>query len=421
MKTRTKVGLGLGAVVVVVAVVAASRGLNRNPGIEVQTATVERKDLVSHVLSNGKLQPRNKVDISANIPGQIVNLAVREGDHVEKGDFLLQIDKAQYEASADSSQANLQSLMHDRDVARANLEQARYDYEKAQRSYQDALIPETELQRARSALEAAEANEQAARGRVEQAAASLEGARDSLRKTTIRAPLSGIVTSLPVHEGEVAVIGTMNNPGTVLLTVSDIGSMEADLAVDETDIPRLAVGQRATLTIDAYPDKTFEGVVREVGSSPIRPGSDAATRTGSVTTEAIDFEVRVSLMDPPEGVRPGFSVSAEIETGRVEGVPAVPIQALVTRETAGGDAEGSGGATAGAPGRVEEGVYLLDDGKARFVPAQTGLTGSLEVEVVSGLEPGQTIIIGPFRALRELTDGAAVRVQQPPAQRAEGG
>ncbi len=408
MKTSVKVGLGLGALLVVGLGAAKVAGVGKKPGTTVQTAKVSQKDLVSRVLANGKLQPRNKVDISANIPGQIVNLAVREGDRVAKGQFLLQIDQVQYKASAQSSEANLQSLIHDRDAASANLEQARYDLGKATRSYEGALIPETELQRARSALDAAEANHQAALGRVEQARASLEGARDSLMKTTIRAPLSGMITSLPVHEGEVAVIGTMNNPGTILMTISDLSIMEADLAVDETDIPRLAVGQVATLTIDAYTDQTFEGKVREVGSSPIRPGSEAATRTGSVTTEAIDFEVRVVLLTPPEGVRPGFSVSAEIETGKAQGVPVVPIQALVTREKP----RPEGAKTDGKAAEIEEGVYLLEEGKVRFAPVKTGLTGSLEVEVISGVEAGKEIVLGPFRALRELKDGDAVVVQQ---------
>lgn len=408
MRTSVKVGLGLGAAVLVGLGAARVAGVGKKAGITVQTAKIENKDVVSKVLANGKLQPRSKVDISANIPGQIVNLAVREGDRVEKGQFLLQIDQAQYKASAMSSEANLQSLLHDRDAAQANLEQARYDLEKAQRSYEGALIPEAELQRARSSFDSAAASYEAAKGRVEQARASLEGARDSLQKTTIRAPIPGLITSLPVHEGEVAVIGTMNNPGTVLMTISDLSVMEADLAVDETDIPRLAVGQNATLTIDAYIDQKFDGSVREVGSSPIRPGSEAATRTGSVSSEAIDFEVKVVLADPPEGVRPGFSVSAEIETGSATGVPVVPIQALVTRDQPGGE----GGAPAGETAEVEEGVYLLEDGKVRFVRVETGLSGSLEVEIVSGVEAGQEIVTGPFRALRELHDGDQVVVQK---------
>ncbi|MGD8375212.1 MAG: efflux RND transporter periplasmic adaptor subunit [Acidobacteriota bacterium] len=403
MSRGLKIGIGVGILAVVAVGATMVIRNRRDPGIEVQTTTIARRDLTAHVLANGKLQPRNKVDISANIPGQIVNLAVREGDSVEKGAFLLQIDKTQYQASAESSEAFLQSLLHDRDAAEATLEQARYDFEAARRSYDDRIIPEQEFQRARSAMDAAAAAAKAAAGRVEQARASLEGARDSLNKTTIRAPLAGMVTSLPVHEGEVAVIGTMNNPGTVLMTISDLGSMEADLAVDETDLPRLQVGQRATLQIEAYPDEEFHGVVREVGSSPIRPGSDAATRTGSTTTEAIDFEVKVTLENPPASIRPGFSVTAEIETGHVEGVPAVPIQALVTREA---PSPGSGP----GKGKVEEGVYRLDGSVVRFVPLETGLAGELEIEALDGVQEGDVIVTGPFRALRQIEDGDTVRV-----------
>ncbi len=218
-----------------------------------------------------------------------------------------------------------------------------------------------------------------------------------------------------------AVIGTMNNPGTVLLTIADLSEMDADLAVDETDLPRLGVGQKAKLTIEAYPDQTFDGVVREVGSSPIRPGSDAATRTGSTTTEAIDFEVKVTLLAPPQNIRPGFSVTAEIESGRAQDVPVIPLQALVSRNP-----EGSPGpnpspspaaARSSARQEVEEGVYLFADGKARFAKVETGLTGSLEIEVRSGLSEGDQIITGPFRALRELKDGTVVRVAPPKPER----
>jgi HlyD family secretion protein len=421
MRTATKVILGIGALAVVSASAAWFVRRGRVPEVEVQVGEVARKEIVSVVLANGKLQPRSKVDVSANIAGQVVNLAVREGDRVAKGDFLLQIDKVQYQASAQSSEANLQSLLHDLEAARAGLEQARYDHEKAQRSFRDELIPESELQRARSTFDSAQASLLAAEGRVAQARAALAGARDTLDKTTIRSPLDGIVTSLPIHEGEVAVIGTMNNPGTVLMTISDLATMEADLAVDETDVPRLAVGQEATLTIEAYPDAKFRGVVREVGSSPIQAGSAAAVRTGTTSTEAIDFEVKVTLLDPPADVRPGFSVTGEIETGRAVDVPVVPIQALVTREPPkeGEQAGTAAGAAPAGDGEVQEGVYVVEGDIVRFVPVDTGLTGALEIEIESGLEQGQRIVVGPFRALRELDDGERVRVA-PPRTESEG-
>jgi len=421
MKTRTKVILVVGTVVVLASTAGWIVRRNGQRGVEVEVGKVVRKEIVATVLANGKVQPLRKVDISANIAGQVVNLAVREGETVAKGDFLLQIDRAQYQASTRSSEANLQSLLHDRAAAQANLEQARYEFDKARKSFDEQLIPEAELQRARSAFDAAEASSSASEQRVEQARAGLEGARDTLSKTTIRAPIGGVVTALPIHEGEVAVIGTMNNPGTVLLTIADLSEMDADLAVDETDLPRLGVGQKAKLTIEAYPDQSFDGVVREVGSSPIRPGSDAATRTGSTTTEAIDFEVKVTLLAPPESIRPGFSVTAEIESGRAKDVPVVPLQALVSRNPEGSPGPNPSPSPAAtrpsARHEVEEGVYLFADGKARFAHVETGLTGSLEIEVRSGLSEGDQIITGPFRALRELKDGTVVRVAPPKPER----
>ena len=421
MKTRTKVLLVIGTVALVGTTAAFVVRRSGQRGVEVEVGKVARKEIVATVLANGKVQPLRKVDISANIPGQVVNLAVREGETVAKGDFLLQIDRAQYQASTRSSEANLQSLLHDRAAAQANLEQARYEFDKAKKSFEEQLIPEADLQRARSAFDAAEASSSAAEQRVEQARAGLEGARDTLSKTTIRAPIGGIITALPIHEGEVAVIGTMNNPGTVLLTIADLSEMDADLAVDETDLPRLAVGQKAKLTIEAYPDKTFDGVVREVGSSPIRSGSDAATRTGSTTTEAIDFEVKVTLIAPPRDIRPGFSITAEIESGRAKDVPVIPLQALVNRSPGGSPTPSptsSPSSTRPSVKReVEEGVYLFADGKARFAKVETGLTGSLEIEVRSGLNEGDQIITGPFRALRELKDGSDVRIAKPKPER----
>jgi len=197
----------------------------------------------------------------------------------------------------------------------------------------------------------------------------------------------------------------MNNPGTILMTISDLGSIDGDLAVDETDLPRLKVGQKVTLGIDAYPDAKFAGVVREIGSSPIRPGSEAATRTGTTTAEAIDFEVKVTLQAPPPEVRPGFSVTAEIETGHAAQVPSVPLQALVTRDK--DEKDKSAG--------VQEGVWMLADGKAKFTAIKTGIAGQVDIEIVEGLSAGDTVITGPFRALRELKDGSAVRVAPPPS------
>ena len=358
---------------------------------EVTIQEIVTKTLVSKVSANGAIDAQRKVDLSANVMGQIVNLAVREGDQVEKGDFLLQIDQAQLEATAAGAAASLNALFHDRDAARASSIDAQRTLDRAQKSYDDDLIPISELDRARTALESTEAQVQAIEQRIAQARANLAGARDTLSKTKMVAPIGGTVTRLPVEEGEVAVIGTMNNPGTVLMTISDMGVVEAVMEVDETDVPQVKLGQAAEVTIDAYGDRIFDGLVTEVGSSPIE----------TLTSEAINFEVKIQLSDPPDSVRPGFSCSADIITDTRENAIAAPIQALVVREKP--SEEG------GRP-EDEEGIYVLDSESATvaFAPVETGITGETEIEIVSGVDAGDVVVTGPFRVLREIGDGDAV-------------
>ena len=399
MKRRTKIVIGVIALLLIATVafgVVKGRG-DKSP--EVTVTKVERIDLVSKVAANGNIEAKRKVDLSANIMGQIVNLAVREGDAVKRGDFLLQIDRAQHAASAAGAEASLKALFSDRDAARARVAEATRNYQRAQKNYSERIIPLAELENARTALESAQANLQASGGRIDQARATLVGARDTLSKTTIRAPMDGIITALPVEEGEVAVIGTMNNPGTRLLTISDMSLVEAVMEVDETDIPNVKVGQRATVTVDAFPNRTFNGTVTEVGSSPI----EGAAAGGAA--EAIDFEVRIQIENPPPEIRPGFSAAGEIITGSRPKAVAIPIQALVVREKPGA------GPTKGAP-EEEEGVYLFDRGasKVKFIPVSTGITGDIQIEVTKGLQQGQEIVNGPFRALREIKDGDKVQI-----------
>jgi len=418
MKTRTKWIIGVGAVVVIAAGGAAARfaGGDRNLP-QVTTAKVVRKDLVSRVTCNGKVQARKKVELSANIPGQVINLAVREGDRVKKGDFLLQIDRTSLQASADSSKAALDALFSDRNAARANVEQARIEFEKSESSFKSEIISNLDYDRARTAYDAAQANLEAIENRIEQARATFIGAKDTLGKTTMTAPIDGVVTKLSVEEGEVAVIGTMNNPGTVLMTISDLSVMEAVMEVDETDVPQVAVGQKATLLIDAYRERTFDGTVTEVGSSPIA--------TVAASTAGIDFEVKIRIENPPEELKPGLSVTADIATGSREGILAVPLQALVLRDRENpepppvDDANSTGGAkklratTVAERSRDQEGVFVVESGKAKFVPVTTGITGDLDIETVSGVEEGQEIITGPFRVLRTLKDGDRVVLEKP--------
>lgn len=385
------------AAIAVASVIAAKRGPKATP---VQTAIVGHEDLQAKVTANGKVQAQKKVDISATVAGQITHLAVQEGDVVKKGQFLLQIDSVNPRAFARSTEFSMEALLRDLDSSRFNRDQSRADAERAEENYKAGILATADLQRARTAASTAEAALQASERRVEQARATLEGAKDTLAKTTVRSPIDGIVTAKRVEEGEVAVIGVQNSPGTVLLTISDMSVVETEMEVDETSIPSVALGQEAIVRVDAYPNRSFEGIVTEVGNSPIL--------TQNPQSDAIKFKVKVQIKNPPEGIKPGLSVQADILTGFRSHALTVPIQALALREI-----ERKPGATPkrGDP-RDEEGVYVVEGGKVRFEPIKTGLMGELSLEVLDGLKGGETIVTGPFHALRTLKPGDPIRPEK---------
>ncbi|PYQ23795.1 MAG: hypothetical protein DMF81_07540 [Acidobacteria bacterium] len=360
------------------------------------------------------MQAENKVEMSALVMGQIVNLAVREGDAVKKGDFLLQIDRNRAAAEEAGSNAALRASLADRDTARATMEQAERDFERTRRNYEARITSEAEFQKTRSGLETSRSTFEAAQNRVDQMRAGLNANRDTLSKTTVRAPIDGVVTTLRVKAGEVTVIGTMNNPGTQLLTISDMSTVEAVLMVDETDTPTVQVGQKTLLGIDAYPGRPFEGLVTEVGNSPIlRDDPDLQGLT--TTSDAINFKVKAKVVMPPPGIRPGFSVTADIITGTKPKVPAVPLAAVVVRDSPRGERTEAGKL------KTEEGVYALREDKAVFTPVKTGISGELMVEVLTGVKPGEEIITGPFKALRQIKDGDRVkRMSEKERKAAEG-
>lgn len=395
---KRKVWLGVGVLVAV----AAGTGFvvsRRGPKpAAVVFAAVGREDLQAKVSANGRVQAQKKVDISATIPGQITQLAVREGDVVQKGQFLLQIDAANSRAQARSSEFSMQALLEDLDAARHALTLASADAVRAEENFRAGILAEAERQRARTEEATRRSALLGAERRVDQARASLEGVRDTLSKTTIRSPMDGIVTAKRIEEGEVAVIGIQNQPGTVLLTISDMSIVEAEMEIDETSIPSVALGQKARVHIDAYPNRTFDGTVTEVGNSPI-----TATIAG---TEAIKFKVKVRIDNPPEGIKPGLSVQADVLTGFRAKVVTVPIQALVVREDESRE--------------EKEGVYVVEGGKVAFRPLKTGLLGELAIEVLEGVKEGETIVTGPFRELRTLEPGDAVREAPPEGDAKQG-
>ena len=379
----------------------------------VTTAKVETVDLVSKVTANGKIQARRKVDLSALVMGQVVNLAVKEGDQVKKGQFLLQIDRAQLAAQAAGREAGLAAIRKDLDASRANAEQAKRDYERAKQNFEAKISPEADYQHARSNWDAAAATLAATEHRVEQTVQDLAASRDSLSKTTVQAPIAGVVTALPIKEGEVTVIGTMNNAGTQILTISDMSEVEAVMMVDETSVPTVKIGQKATLNVDAYPNRKFTGTITEVGSSPI-PKNDPDLMSLVANSEAINFKVKIRVDSPPETIRPGFSVTAEIVTGRVEAAPAIPIQALVVRDVPkkGAGADKKPARPSAGRAETEEGVYFVKAGKVGFQKVETGLAGELMIEIKTGPKVGDEIVTGPFKVLRQIKEGDKVLVDR---------
>ena len=420
MKTRTKVILAAVVVVGLGGITAASLKSRQPQGIRVRTAKVERKDLTSLITANGTIQAKTKVDLSANIMGQITSLLVEEGQQVKQGDLLLVIDPVRYAAAVEGSRSNLQALEAELVRSREATAQAKRDLDRVHSQFKEGIISEAEYDRSRSLYDQAVASAQRAERQVAQARADLAATSDSLHKTEIRAPMDGTVTRRNVEQGEVVVTGTMNNPGTQLLTISDMAKVEAVLEVDQTDVPQLKIGQPAQVVIDAFPGETFPGVVAEIGSSPIR----GTSQLGGAAT-GTDYEVKVTLTKHPEGVRPGLTVTADITTDTRSAALAVPIGALVLRQPepvgspAAGARSGSGEAEAASTPKPEpvaarardiEGVYVVEAGKAVFKPAKTGVKGEMDIEVLDGLAEGDEIVVGPFRALRELKPGADIVV-----------
>jgi len=423
MSRKVKWAIGAGIVFVLAVVVVASiRARDKNVE-KVTTAKAAKEELVSTVSCNGRVQARTKVDISSQVMGQIVTLAVREGDVVKKGDLLIQIDKAQYDANAQAQQAALDALFAQRESDRFTRAQADRDWEREKKNFDARIESEQNLQKARLALDSAIANEKADDRRIEQARQTLLANKDSLRKTTLVAPIDGVVTARPVEQGENAIIGTMNNPGTVLLTISDMSVVDAEMEVDETDIPHVKLGQKAKLTFDAYPEKKFDGTVTEIGGSPI---TKSALGTDS---SAVNFKVKIQVHDPPKNIRPGFSVSALIETDRRPDALAIPIPALVVADEAMLRRPEKGKKPAPTPAAESktderkdplagsrkkkdvEGVFVVKkDGTVDFRRVKTGINADLNTEVLEGLVDGEEIVTGPFKALRSLKIGDRIKV-----------
>ena len=425
------------------AVAYARRG---ETGTIVTLETIQKRDLEAIVSASGKIDPKKTVNISAQSMGRVTRLAVKEGDRVKAGQFLLQIDPVNAEAAVrrdiaavagartglEQSRATLQS-------ARASLDVARQALKRQQELSAAGLTTRESLERAQADVEVREsdlkAREQEIKNRetqLNQQEAGLVSSQHTLTQVRFESPFDGIVTRRNIEEGENVMVGTMNNAGTVLLTVADMSVIEAEVEVDETDIPFVQLGQPAKIMIDAIPDQTFAGRVTEIGNSPIQTAGTGTTRT------ATNFKVTVTIEGQIGEVRPGFTCTAEITTATKKQVVAVPIQSLTVRELL-YDAQGSivhdkrpprqgfrfgpaPAAPAAPPAELKagekreetEGVFLMRDGKAAFTKVKTGIAGERYLEVLTGLKDGDQVITGPFDSVRGMYEGDMVKTAPKP-------
>jgi len=445
--SRKNVLIGIAVVLVAAGIVGANLYFKRDKGVAVTTETIRTRDLEAIVSASGKIQPKRLVNITAETTGRIVNLAVNEGDRIRSGQFLLQIDPRSLRSRVDNGEASLQvasvsldQMRQSVETARVQLEQAKQTLVRQQGLWKQQLTTRADLEKAENDVKTAESSLQerdksakAQESRIMQERASLDNAKYDLSKVRIESPIDGIVTRRNIQEGETAMIGTMNNAGTVLLTLADMSIIQAEVEVDETNIPSVRLGQTAKITIDAIPDKTFKGHVTEIGNSPIQA---TGQQTGS-TTQATNFKVVVVLDEKVPEVRPGFTCTADITTATRQGVPAVPIPSVAVREltydangqvikepqdnkrrrrsSSGSVVEPVASAAELKPGETRketEGVFVFRD-KSRnveFVPIKLGIAGDKYFEIVSGLKPGDQVVTGPYNSVRNIADGDPVKV-----------
>jgi HlyD family secretion protein len=438
--SRKNVFIIIGVVLIAAAVVAANFYFKKDKGLSVTTDVIKSRDLEAIVSASGKIQPKRLVKISAETPGRVVNLAVNEGDRVKMGQLLLQIDPkslrtrvAGNTASLAAAEASIEQMRQSIETAKAQLQQAQQNLARQQDLWKQQLTTREALDKAVNDVKIAESSvserEKQLRpqeSRINQEKATLENSRYDLSKVRMESPIDGIVTRRNVQEGETAVIGTMNNAGTVLLELADMGVIQAEVEVDETNVPHVQIGQPAKITIDAIPDKTFKGHVSEIGNSPIQAAQGTAT-------QATNFKVVVILDEKVPDVRPGFTCTADITTATRKAAVSVPIPAVAVRELI-YDANGQvikepksdkrrgfmrktpePVATAAElkPGQTRketEGVFVVRGGKAEFLSIKMGVAGDKYFEVLDGLKIGDEVITGPYNSVRGMTDGALVQV-----------
>lgn len=447
MKTKKKVVLIVAGVVLALAIVGFSVTQTQKGLVTVQSGKVVKQDIASYVTASGEIKPKVEVNVGANAMGRITRLFVNEGDRVHKGQILAQLENIQSASDVAGAKAALEASITDQVAADAALKTARsalqsstadsaqkkQDYERNQSLYKSGLISTADYETKKAAYEMSAAAMAQDQSRVAQAKAQLDSDQehvaqaratlthnsDVLSKTVYDAPFDGVVTYIPVHQGETVVMGIQNSPGSILMTLADMSVITAEVQVDETDIVNVKLGQPADVTIDAMPGKTFKGEVTEIGDNAIVRSTGLATSQSTASSqEAKDFKVVVTLKDPPQNVRPGLSATAKVTTGKQSQALTVPIQALTIRDKSELEAPEKGKKISQAETNPEDkkkeeiqGVFvILPNKKVEFRKVETGITGSTDIEVTKGLKEGDEIVTGSYKVLRTIRNGTGVKV-----------
>jgi HlyD family secretion protein len=461
MKTWKKVMIGVGAALALGIIVAITIYQSRKNLVTVQTGKVQRESLTSVVSASGEIKPKTYVNIGANAFGKIIKLHVKEGDHVKKGQLLAQLENVQSSADVNATRASVQAAetdaiaadaalktsLADLNRAKSDAAHAKLDWDRAQGLYNAALIAKQDYDMKKAAWEQADAGLAQAEARVAQARAqkdssdkhitqnqaNLTRVSDVLQKTTYEAPFDGVITNLPVREGETVVIGIQNSPGSTLMTLADMSIITSEVKVDETDIVNVRLGQSAEVTIDAIPHKIFHGIVSEIGDNAVVRSTGVATSQATSTSEeAKDFKVVVTLSDPPADLRPGLSSTAKIMTATRDNVLSIPLQALTVRTQADlvpkdKNSSKSVQAAASAPAEASklkeevQGVFVIRNKKAEFVSVDTGISGTTDIEITKGLRDGDEVITGSYKVLRTLKPGTSVKIDNTAPKKEEEG
>ena len=424
MKNKKWIWIGIVGVLLVLIIVMNVVKQAQGNVTAVQFARVRLEDITSRVRAPGKIEPKTQVKISADLPGKVLRLLVKEGDRVRKGQLMLQLDVTQYRAAFDQARAALSSAQARLREAASAEKISDSNFGRQRALYDQKLLSQAEWDQATSTNESAHAGASAAREEVLRATAALEGSQDNVNKCHFLAPFDGVVSALNVEQGEVVITGTMNNPGTQILVVSDLSRMLVRADVDETDVVNMKLGQSAKITVDAMPDTSFRGTVIEIGNT--------AKRSTLTTVEGqTNFEVKVVFDDDVPQVRPGMTADVQIETGTHGKSMGVPIQAVVVRtqreldraahkstdkrpKKKAGDTFTAEEDTVGRKDKEITGVFVVRAGAASFVPVRTGIASETAIEIFGEVKQGDIVVAGPYKALRELKPGSKVKQEQAP-------